>query len=233
MFEPYNEFSFFQPTDRILIVWDILTHTQCEPGPIDTAKIGIERLLNRGIYLAAYPLHDGGVTLTKEKTRGIPLHVWNDRRLLRKFWANKCKWYKNQPLDLVRRYFGLQIAVYFAWLSCYTRALIPAAIVGLGCFIYGIVLATKDVPISELCDSEKIGNITMCPTCPMPACEEWNLSQSCTIYTVTKMFSNEASMVYVLFLIIWTVFFQISWKRTEVKAALVIECDNCIINNTR
>ena len=42
-----------------------------------------------------------------------------------------------QPLDTVREYFGVNFAMYFAWLGFYTYMLIPASIVGLLCFFYG------------------------------------------------------------------------------------------------
>jgi hypothetical protein len=47
-------------------------------------------------------------------------------------------WYKTQPLDLVRKYFGDEVGIYFAWLGFYTKMLLPASIVGFICFIYGL-----------------------------------------------------------------------------------------------
>jgi anoctamin-4 len=54
-------------------------------------------------------------------------------------WARPGRWYKKQPLWLIRKYFGDKIALYFAWLGFYTEMLIPAAVVGLLCFCYGLL----------------------------------------------------------------------------------------------
>lgn len=60
-------------------------------------------------------------------------------------WARPGRWYKKQPLWLIRKYFGDKIALYFAWLGFYTEMLIPAAIVGLLCFLYGLMsMDSKD-----------------------------------------------------------------------------------------
>jgi hypothetical protein len=47
-------------------------------------------------------------------------------------------WYKYQPLDKVREYFGEQIGMYFGWLGYYSSALIIPAILGLIVFFYGV-----------------------------------------------------------------------------------------------
>lgn len=37
------------------------------------------------------------------------------RHLLYKEWASVSKWYRYQPLDYVKEYFGVKIGLYFAW----------------------------------------------------------------------------------------------------------------------
>lgn len=63
----------------------------------------------------------------------------NQRNLLLTQWAQISKWIKYQPLDNVKEYFGVRFALYFTWLGFYTHMLIPASIIGLICFGFGLV----------------------------------------------------------------------------------------------
>lgn len=58
----------------------------------------------------------GPVQLPKYEIRPDEL---NQRQILYHYWARWCKWYKYQPLDHIREYFGEKIAFYFAWLGNY------------------------------------------------------------------------------------------------------------------
>ncbi len=42
-------------------------------------------------------------------------------QLLYMEWATPKKWYKKQPLWLIKNYFGVKIGLYFAWLGFYTQ----------------------------------------------------------------------------------------------------------------
>jgi len=65
-------------------------------------------------------------------------------QLLYTEWAHFSNWYKKQPLWLIRRYFGDKVALYFAWLGFYTGMLIPASIVGILCFMFGVATIDTD-----------------------------------------------------------------------------------------
>lgn len=67
------------------------------------------------------------------------------RRLLYENWAHWRNWFKVQPLDYIRVYYGEKTGLYFAWLGYYTYMLIPASILGLAVFIYGVVTIDDSV----------------------------------------------------------------------------------------
>jgi anoctamin-7 len=58
---------------------------------------------------------------------------------LHRHWGRWGKWYKYQPLDNIKEYFGEKIALYFAWLGFYTAWLLPATLVGVFVFAYGVI----------------------------------------------------------------------------------------------
>ncbi|KAK3580685.1 hypothetical protein CHS0354_017968 [Potamilus streckersoni] len=200
--------SFFTNAQRNRIVYEILSR-----APYSKMKFGIKKMISNESYDAAYPLHDG--KYVNEHSSKKPGKM-NDRQLLYENWARWGRWYKYQPLDHIRDYFGEKIGIYFAWLGYYTTMLIPAAIMGLICFIYGCVTVLDDIPTSDLCDETKSGNLTMCPLCDK-RCSYWKLQDSCTFSMATYLFDNPATVFFACFMALWASFFHEFWKRKQVE----------------
>ena len=59
-------------------------------------------------------IHQGPFELPDYEVRPDEL---NQRQVLFHYWARWSRWYKYQPLDHIREYFGEKIALYFAWLG--------------------------------------------------------------------------------------------------------------------
>jgi Dimerisation domain of Ca+-activated chloride-channel, anoctamin/Calcium-activated chloride channel len=129
-----EEDDFFTPTIRIEVINYILNKTSLLGGP-DGSEGGsnIQKLLVDKVYTAAYPLHDGNSSKSK-----------NARAELNREWATLKKWNREQPLDKIKEYFGVQVGLYFAWLGFYTKMLVPLAFVGVVCFIYGFIEVFTD-----------------------------------------------------------------------------------------
>ncbi|KAK3854141.1 hypothetical protein Pcinc_039359, partial [Petrolisthes cinctipes] len=149
--------SFFTPSQRSLIVWEILLRVRYNNNELG---VGISRLLANGIYVAAFPLHDGrydrdGPNGALSAVLGVgPITPTST---------------KSNPFMWVRRYVGDKMAMYFAWLGFYTEMLIPAAILGSFTFVCGSSSSslTSTNPVRRFCkrESNSTGTILMCPQC--------------------------------------------------------------------
>nr|XP_031315723.1 anoctamin-3-like [Camelus dromedarius] len=113
-------------------------------------------------------------------------------------------WYKHQPLDLIRLYFGEKIGLYFAWLGWYTGMLIPAAFVGLCVFFYGILTMNASQVSQEIC---KATEVFMCPLCDKN-CSLQRLNESCIYAKVTYLFDNGGTVFFAIFMAIWAICLQ-------------------------
>ncbi|GAB1295479.1 Anoctamin-4 [Apodemus speciosus] len=93
----------------------------------------------------------------------------------------------HEPLDLVRRYFGEKIGLYFAWLGWYTGMLFPAAFIGLFVFLYGVTTLDHCQVSKEVCQAT---DIIMCPVCDK-YCPFMRLSDSCVYAKDKRTFDRQ------------------------------------------
>ncbi|EDW38547.1 GL11957 [Drosophila persimilis] len=190
---------FFTTAVRSRIVEFILDRQRFPTKNQHDMAFGIERLIAEGGYCAAYPLHDGEITESGTM-----------RALLYKHWASVKKWYRYQPLDDIKEYFGVKIGLYFAWLGYYTYMLLLASIVGVICFLYSWLSLKNYVPVKDICLRPNT-NITMCPLCDW--CNFWDLKETCNYAKVTYLIDNPSTVFFAVFMSFWATLFLELWKR--------------------
>ncbi|XP_070227869.1 anoctamin-2 isoform X1 [Bos mutus] len=195
--------TFFDNATRSRIVHEILKRTTCSRA---NNTMGINSLIANNIYEAAYPLHDGEYD--------SPGDDMNDRKLLYQEWARYGVFYKFQPIDLIRKYFGEKIGLYFAWLGLYTSFLIPSSVIGIIVFLYGCATIEEDIPSKEMCDQQNA--FTMCPLCDT-SCDYWNLSSACGTARASHLFDNPATVFFSIFMALWATMFLENWKRLQMR----------------
>uniref|UniRef100_A0A8C0TIU2 Anoctamin n=1 Tax=Canis lupus familiaris TaxID=9615 RepID=A0A8C0TIU2_CANLF len=195
--------TFFDNATRSRIVHEILKRTACSRA---NNTMGINSLIANNIYEAAYPLHDGEYD--------SPGDDMNDRKLLYQEWARYGVFYKFQPIDLIRKYFGEKIGLYFAWLGLYTSFLIPSSVIGVIVFLYGCATIEEDIPSKEMCDQQNA--FTMCPLCDK-SCDYWNLSSACGTAKASHLFDNPATVFFSIFMALWATMFLENWKRLQMR----------------
>ncbi|XP_046389365.1 anoctamin-7-like [Ischnura elegans] len=224
--------GYFTNVQRSRILHEILS--TCTFGRRSKGEVGIQRLVDEGTFSSAFPLHDGPYEIPKhfkdknkrkgKKTiRGEDHHEenLNPRQVLYQYWARWGMWYKYQPLDHIRAYFGEKTAIYFAWLGFYTGWLLPAAVVGLLVFLYGVATMGWNRPAQEVCS----GNYRMCPLCDEEiGCRTWDLSDVCGYAQVAYLFDHPGTVFYAVFVSFWAVTFLEYWKRKSASLAHHWDC---------
>ena len=251
---PTQRDRFFTNSQRSQIVDFILKRKTYANNSSDAANFGINKLLQDGVYLACYPLHEGLIEEDKKKTchktddPEIAVHEHVDhtdpdqhpndennnnqhedkkrpsvhhrphvspRMRLVNEWASLRNIIKNQPLDAIREYFGVKIALYFAWLGFYTSMLVPASVVGLICFSYGWITLGTDPVIKQVC-SKDFDATPMCPLCSIK-CGFWKMRESCEQAKVSHLFDNPATVFFAVFMSVWATVYLEMWKRYSAK----------------
>ncbi|KAL4233719.1 Anoctamin-1 [Mactra antiquata] len=200
---PAKKELFFTNPERSRIVDFILRRKAFGEDKQEAYTFGIKKMLNDGYYAAAFPLHEG------HWKRGSKM---NARKLLYDNWAYWRKFHKVQPLEYIRNYYGSKIGLYFAWLGFYTQMLVVPSIIGFIIFIYGVVVMKGSYPSKEICDESL--NITMCPLCDYQ-CPYWKLNASCDDSQYSRMFDNNGTVFFAIFMSLWGTLFLEFWKRKQ------------------
>uniref|UniRef100_A0A7N6BHH3 Anoctamin n=1 Tax=Anabas testudineus TaxID=64144 RepID=A0A7N6BHH3_ANATE len=196
--------TFFPPSTRNRIVYYILSRcSYFRDECAEKDKKGIKRLLNNGTYTAAFPLHD-----CRYWTRSKDLNCESERYNLYKHWARFLYFFKEQPLDLIRKYYGEKIGIYFAWLGFYTEMLLFAAIV--------VSFKCHCNLNKEICSEEIGGSIVMCPLCDKK-CGYWKLNTTCNSSWQSHLFDNVGTVFFAIFMGIWVTLFLEFWKRRQAR----------------
>ncbi|XP_032364286.1 anoctamin-5b isoform X1 [Etheostoma spectabile] len=204
--------TFFPPSTRNRIVYYILARCPYyKEGRKEREKTGIKRLLSNGTYTAAFPLHD-----CQYWKRARNAECESERYNLYKHWARFLCFYKEQPLNLIRKYYGEKIGIYFAWLGFYTEMLFFAAVMGFLCFTYGVLSYDDNESSKEICDANIGGNIVMCPLCDKK-CPFWKLNSTCLSSWQSHLFDNEGTVFFAIFMGIWVTLFLEFWKRRQAR----------------
>ncbi|XP_061062566.1 anoctamin-6 isoform X1 [Eubalaena glacialis] len=202
--------TFFNPATRSRIVYFILSRIKYQVRD-NVKKFGINKLVSSGIYKAAFPLHDCNFSSPSED-----LSCPNERYLLYREWAHPRSIYKKQPLDLIRKYYGEKIGIYFAWLGYYTQMLLLAAVVGVACFLYGYFNQNNCTWSKEVCDPDIGGKIIMCPQCDK-LCPFWKLNITCESSKKLCLFDSFGTLVFAVFMGVWVTLFLEFWKRRQAE----------------
>lgn len=119
-----------------------------------------------------------------------------------------------QPLDQIKDYFGIKIALYFAWLGHYTDMLIPVSLFGMVSLIFGWISLDTNSLTQDICDPEM--NIIMCPLCDK-MCGYWNLTEACLYSQITTTFDNYLTLFFAITMSVWSSLYLSLWKSSSAK----------------
>ncbi|XP_056596435.1 anoctamin-9 [Triplophysa dalaica] len=173
---------------RIRIVDFILHHTSIDS---DGVSEYLPDLMKRNVFETHFCLHEK-----------------KEQKELKQSWARWSACFRGQPITNIRNYLGEKVALYFLWLGWYTFLLIPASLIGIVVFLYGLAFYNTSPLIQEVCHS----NTIMCPLCDN-TCNVWRLSDTCMYAKVSFLFDNAGTVFFAMFMAVWTTVFLEFWKR--------------------
>jgi len=124
----------FRAIDRIKLIMSIFQNRVSDEIP--GAGLNMGKMIAKAVTIGQFPIHN-----------------FDDLNRLQKRWLVLWQWPWNQPLDLVRDYFGERIGFYFLYLQHYTTMLLGPAVLGVACEVLTVLGAkTHVIPdnISEI-----------------------------------------------------------------------------------
>jgi hypothetical protein len=123
--------KFFSPENRIQLLHTIVTNTYIKLKHNSSRRSSIRELVGLKVFIDYYFLHD-------HRIPGDTYDITDDIRDRMKKWSSKLS-YAGIPLIEIRRYFGENVAFYFAWLDFYTKWFRSLSIIGIIAFVFGMV----------------------------------------------------------------------------------------------
>ncbi|CAG9856607.1 unnamed protein product [Phyllotreta striolata] len=187
--------------ERILTVYELLVKVYFGS---ERDQFGLDQLMHEKLICDYYPIHEGPYHWTETG-------LLSDRQLLKKYWGSYKMWCKEQPLNLVEKYYGPEYSFYFAWVDLYSKMLVLPAILSIFVLMYGLATLHTDENIrsKEICQSE----LLLCPRCLR--CKYEFLKSNCRMSNFSYAFDNVATYLFAGFISIWSTVFMELWQRRE------------------
>ncbi|XP_071051514.1 anoctamin-3-like isoform X2 [Onthophagus taurus] len=218
--KPIIQDPIFQRCSRSVRGEENVTFTSCEKITLVTCVMertsygsseyeeGLDNLLESKNFVDAYPLHDGPA----EWTTSGPL---NDRQILARYWASWWMICKFQPLHIIYKYYGSEVAFHYAWLEYYTKLLLIPLLGGIIVIMIGyyyLYLSPEMIErVREICFSK----MKICPECTFKQCFYKNLEEYCDVAKWSFIIDNNFTIGLAVFLTIWGTVFVELWNRHE------------------
>ncbi|KAF2902279.1 hypothetical protein ILUMI_03900 [Ignelater luminosus] len=198
-----------EPTsaEKIMVIHEILNTTKFGERDED---YNLDEIIKLGVLTTAYPLHDGTCTWSNQGTL-------SDRQLLKYYWGKVSRIKNIQPLPLINKYFGPEIAFYFAWFGYFIYMSIPMVLLGIMALLYGLftIADPEDARITDICE-ERLGKIYICPHClNFNVCDFSDLKDSCHYSKLNYVFDNSGTAILAFVMAAWALMFMIHWKKWE------------------
>ncbi|CAG9769416.1 unnamed protein product [Ceutorhynchus assimilis] len=200
--------------DNIMIVDKVLQNARY--GSKDT-EFGLSNLISMGIVETGYPLHDGSI-----EQDGM-----NIRSKLYRHWSNLRVTHMEQPLDLIFRYFGNEVAFYFAWFDYFNIMLVLPSILGALVVLAGLIYVALANPaeVREICETSEV----LCPVCEgWPGCRYKEIQKFCALAHWSYVFDNNFTIAFAVFMTFWCTLFITLWRRKENTLMMRWNCENVV-----